>query len=140
MYSYLLFRPIGGGYFYSPYQQGTGTFVARLFGMVLEGSFNFQLGDLFSSCNAGKMFLQHLINNVGDIRVHYEIVDPTQLSVIGKQLDEKGGLGLYEAVNGFQVGIAYGGIHGAQELFDKDLYALHQVTLTIIGGTTFCIC
>jgi hypothetical protein len=27
--------------------------VARLFGMVLEGSFDFQLGDLFSSCTAG---------------------------------------------------------------------------------------
>jgi hypothetical protein len=58
-------------------------------------------------------------------------VDPTSLSVIGRQIDDKGGIGLYEAANKFQVGIAYSGIHTDQELFDKDLYALSSNLLLI---------
>jgi len=104
------FKPIGGGYFYSSYQAGSLGFVARLFGMALEGSLDIQLGELFSQCTAG------------DIRVHFEIADPTSVSVIGRQIDEKGGIGLYQSTNGYNVGIMYGGTHDAQNLFDMDLW------------------
>jgi len=124
------FRPIGGGYYYSSYQEGTGTTVARLFGMVLEGSFDLQLGDLFSHCTAG------------DIRVHYEIADPESVSVIGGQIDEKGGIGLFQSRNGYNVGIMYGGIfRDAQELFDKDLWDhfLYMLLGRFLGGLIFAV-
>eukprot|EP01126_Amoeba_proteus_P039319 TRINITY_DN413_c0_g1_i6.p1 TRINITY_DN413_c0_g1~~TRINITY_DN413_c0_g1_i6.p1 ORF type:complete len:180 (-),score=24.74 TRINITY_DN413_c0_g1_i6:961-1500(-) len=57
------FKPVGGGYFYSSYQQATSVLVARMVGMFFENSFNLQLGDLFSTCNAGKNFIS--VNNQG---------------------------------------------------------------------------
>eukprot|EP01126_Amoeba_proteus_P039321 TRINITY_DN413_c0_g2_i10.p1 TRINITY_DN413_c0_g2~~TRINITY_DN413_c0_g2_i10.p1 ORF type:complete len:317 (+),score=48.35 TRINITY_DN413_c0_g2_i10:398-1348(+) len=103
------FKPVGGGYFYSSYQQATSVLVARMVGMFFENSFNLQLGDLFSTCNAG------------DIRIHYEIVDPTEISVIGKQIDNQGGIGLYKAANNYEIGIVVGSLLTAEELFNKDL-------------------
>lgn len=105
------FKPIGNGYFYSAYSDSGMMFAARLMGMVMEGSFDVQLGDLFASCTAG------------DIRVHFQVIDPTTISVIGKQLNGDGILGLFQTVSSpHEVGIVFGGAYGAQEMFDKDLW------------------
>eukprot|EP01125_Pyxidicula_operculata_P010806 TRINITY_DN355_c1_g2_i1.p1 TRINITY_DN355_c1_g2~~TRINITY_DN355_c1_g2_i1.p1 ORF type:complete len:417 (+),score=42.21 TRINITY_DN355_c1_g2_i1:1-1251(+) len=105
------FKPIGNGYFYSPYAESTGSFVARFAGMFLEGSLDVQLGDFFATCTAG------------DIRVHYEQIAPTSLSVIGKLVDSQGTLDLFTTKSNYQLGLIQPGIAmDEDEMFDKDLY------------------
>ncbi|KAJ3104336.1 hypothetical protein HDU97_009309 [Phlyctochytrium planicorne] len=91
------FAYIGNGYFYSAYEPSTTEKVLRMAGTFLEGSIlDFQIGDLFSMCNAG------------DIRVSFETVDiqPGKgATALGKLLDTRGHLGIYETTRGYKLGL-----------------------------------
>mmetsp|Transcript_17966 Transcript_17966/g.25089 ORF Transcript_17966/g.25089 Transcript_17966/m.25089 type:complete len:396 (-) Transcript_17966:56-1243(-) len=114
------FYYIGNGYFYSPYEGSTLGFVTKLAGEWLEGSLlDFQLGDLFSRCNAG------------DIRVHYEAAILNEgVTLVAKLLDEKGTLGYHTAQNGFQVALVREGQHSIEEIYSLEL---KDAKFTLLG-------
>ncbi|KAJ3195258.1 hypothetical protein HK101_000720 [Irineochytrium annulatum] len=89
------FRYVGDGYFVSKYERGAIEQLLKLAGRVLEGSLDIQLGDFFSTCEAG------------DIRVRYEgaVVGEKGVTVIGKLLSDAGEVGVYETKRGFKIGM-----------------------------------
>ena len=119
-YSLERFNYIGGGYFYSAYEDHSSTRIAKLFGMYLEGSLlDFQLVDLFPQCTAG------------DVRVHFEVAAPNYISVIGQQLDEKGMVGLWHTSRDFELGYVHDGIFSVEEIFEKELADQHWVVMIL---------
>eukprot|EP00511_Aplanochytrium_stocchinoi_P002622 CAMPEP_0204829806 /NCGR_PEP_ID=MMETSP1346-20131115/8164_1 /ASSEMBLY_ACC=CAM_ASM_000771 /TAXON_ID=215587 /ORGANISM="Aplanochytrium stocchinoi, Strain GSBS06" /LENGTH=373 /DNA_ID=CAMNT_0051959893 /DNA_START=141 /DNA_END=1259 /DNA_ORIENTATION=+ len=67
-----------GGYFFSPYQASQVETLMKYFVEYMEGSLlDWQLGDLMPSCTAG------------DIRIYYEVQDPTDVSFLGEILSTK---------------------------------------------------
>lgn len=80
----------------------------------MEGSLNFQLADLFSSCNAG------------DIRVHFEAVNPKSISLIGKQMPN-GELIPFETTRGFSLGLISVGDYSADQLFENEIGRLKWI-------------
>ncbi|KAI9029254.1 hypothetical protein DFJ74DRAFT_478980 [Hyaloraphidium curvatum] len=68
-----VFRYVGGGYFVSFYAPGTGWKILRGLGMAFDGSLlDYQIADLFSKCEAG------------DVRVSFDVVEASPVSVVGK--------------------------------------------------------
>lgn len=64
---------VGDGYFFSPYETSKMGNLLKIFGRYLEGSlFDWQIGDLFPSCQAG------------DIRFRYFVQDPSSVSVLAQ--------------------------------------------------------
>ena len=64
---------VGDGYFFSPYEASKMGNLLNIFGRYLEGSlFDWQIGDLFPSCQAG------------DIRFRYFVQDPSSVSVLAQ--------------------------------------------------------
>ena len=103
------FKYIGNGYFYSAYEASGMEMIAKLSGRFLEGSLNIQLADLFSTCEAG------------DIRIQYQYVHPSTVSVVGLQLDSQGNIGAYTSTRGFKVALMEEGEHSAEEVLDNAL-------------------
>ena len=105
----------GDGYFYSAYEESKTEFFLKKFVQWMEGSIlDFQLGDLFPSCTAG------------DIRIHYQVMNPEVISGIGRLLvdDEKEveemGLTTYHANNGVSIAIIRGGNISSKDLILKE--------------------
>jgi hypothetical protein len=124
------FYYVGNGFFFSPYQSDLITQISKTFFGYLEGSlFDWQLGDLISSCTPG------------DIRVKYEIQDPDTISVLGiineksvlannnhdniqQQQNEKLYISNYESKNidKYKLGISVGGSMSASKMMDDVIY------------------
>lgn len=102
---------IGDGVFYSPYQEETQWKLFRLAGRLLEGStYLFEIGDLMSSCTPG------------DIRMTTRHIGDESMSVIGKQVDEKGTIDVYiTEIQKYPVGILHTGVKTAEEMFGREL-------------------
>jgi len=127
------FNYIGGGYFYSAYEERGTLLFARLFGQFIEGSLlDYQLVDLFPQCTAG------------DVRVHFEVATPNYISVVGKQVDEKGTIGLWRTSRDFELGYIHDGIFSVEEIFEKELSDHHwlvvifRVVISLL--IHFCAC
>lgn len=104
------FKYVGDGYFYSPYEASAMETVSRIAGSFLEGSlFDFQLGDLFSVCNAG------------DIRIRFSSISPSTISVLAEQQDEQGNLGLHTTSRGYHVGSIHVGKHTSRQMMDEEI-------------------
>eukprot|EP00771_Trimastix_marina_P004102 gnl/Trimastix_PCT/838.p1 GENE.gnl/Trimastix_PCT/838~~gnl/Trimastix_PCT/838.p1 ORF type:complete len:417 (-),score=65.59 gnl/Trimastix_PCT/838:32-1282(-) len=101
------FQHLGNGWFYSAYDAGMVKKVAQFAGRLLEGSLDIQLGDFFHSCKAG------------DIRVRFEVADPTVLSAIGLQAGD-GLLTTKTTSTGYHFGLIGGGTLSARDLFRAD--------------------
>lgn len=99
----------------------------KWFGQYLEGSlFDFQIGDLFSQCTAG------------DIRIQfYAATAENGVSVIGKQLDVQGLLGIYETTRNYHLGIVKEGYYTAEQMFESGRNQI-QWTVWIIRFLAFC--
>ena len=98
-----------GGYFFSPYQASDAERLLKLFGGYIEGTlFDWQIMDLFPQCTAG------------DIRVHYTVLDPDNISVVG-QISSDGVLDSFKTSNNFVVGVLHEGNDGAKVMMDEDV-------------------
>ncbi|KAI8812342.1 hypothetical protein BJ742DRAFT_793799 [Cladochytrium replicatum] len=112
------FKPIGNGYFYRPHKASSAETFLKMAAQVLEGSIlDYQIGDLFSACNAG------------DLRIRYEAIVPTQgLSIIGGfskyplTSDTHGTLTAHKTSNGFTVALIQHGSRRSPEL----MFAVEQ--------------
>jgi len=114
------FYYVGGGYFYSAYEESGPTSTARLIGEFLEGSLlDFQLVDFFPQCTAG------------DVRVHFQVADPHSVSVLGKQIDEIGNVGIWQSSRGFNVGYLYDGYNSVDEILQQELSNQHWIVLIL---------
>jgi hypothetical protein len=72
-----------GGYFFSPYESTNYGKLLNLFVQYMEGSLlDWQLGDLMPSCTAG------------DIRIHYQVQDPSEISVLAQVSQRPLGVGV----------------------------------------------
>jgi len=121
------FRPVGWGYFYSPFIETSLSSIIRLYGMYMEDSLNFQLGDLFAKCTPG------------DIRIHYEIINPRSVGVIG-QLGQNGMILPYTTHGGYKLGIVQpGSFSNDNEVIDKYLEENFWLLILcrLIGGIFF---
>jgi hypothetical protein len=118
------FRYIGNGYYYSEHASTNGQLIAKLIGQVLEGSIlDYQLGDLFSHCEAG------------DIRVHYEVAIPSEVTIIAKLLNERGDLGNIITSRNNYISLIVSGQHSSNEVLNTDLGNLYWklIALRIIS-------
>lgn len=99
---------VGDGYFFSPYRSSHIESYFKYFMQYVEGTiFDWQLGDLMPSCEAG------------DIRLKYMVQDPAQISVLGQiaffSAKEKI-IRPIKTKSGMDVGFVHGGVHSAEEM------------------------
>ncbi|KAI8852655.1 hypothetical protein BC829DRAFT_440524 [Chytridium lagenaria] len=90
------FGYIGDGYFFSAYKASTAERLLRLAGTWVEGSLlDFQIGDLFSACEAG------------DVRVSFDVVEVGEkgAGVLGRLENVKGDVGVYTTTRGYKIGM-----------------------------------
>ncbi|KAJ3213158.1 hypothetical protein HDU67_003211 [Dinochytrium kinnereticum] len=90
------FTYVGGGYFFSAYQPSTAERILRMAGTWLEGSIlDFQIGDLFSACQAG------------DVRISFDVVEVPEsgASVLGQLMNVRGDIGLFTTSRGYKIGL-----------------------------------
>ncbi|KAL9650212.1 hypothetical protein ABK040_014868 [Willaertia magna] len=125
------FKYIGNGYFFSPYQSSNLEKAIKLFGQFLEGSLlDWQIGDLFSNCEAG------------DIRISFYQAKPLPgagISIIAKQVNERGELDTFIAQNGFHVGLIHEGSYSTpKEMLDSEV-SMHKWSLTGLLGARILI-
>ncbi|KAI9209934.1 uncharacterized protein BJ171DRAFT_11017 [Polychytrium aggregatum] len=100
------------GYFYHSYERSTSERLFRAMGTFLEGSLlDFQIGDLFSRCNAG------------DIRIRYEVMPVNQgVSVIGRLANSNGRIDIYRTSRGYPLGMVHEGFDVTPEaIFDREM-------------------
>lgn len=102
----------GKGYFYSPYQESTSQALFKYFMEYMEGSLmDWQLGDLVKSCTAG------------DVRVFYQVADPSIVSVLGEvKLHKRDSLYLAPKTtsSGLQVGLVHAGLWSAEQMVHRE--------------------
>jgi hypothetical protein len=112
------FTYAGNGYLFSPYVPSNFGMAFKLFGQYLDDSlFDWQIGDLMSSCTAG------------DIRIRYKTMDPTEVSVVGNLYREKDvgneklptyAIEPYVTKDGYTLGLVHAGIHSFEEMFESE--------------------
>jgi hypothetical protein len=85
--------------------------INRMAGRVLENSlYLFELGDFMSSCTPG------------DIRMKVSQIQDSTMSVIGKQIDIEGKIGIFTTEKThYDVGILHTGDHTAEEMLEREL-------------------
>jgi len=108
---------VGDGYFFSPYTASRYESSFKYFIKYVEGSlFDWQIGDLMPSCEAG------------DIRIRYTVQDPTDVSILGQvtNVDNLSSTSSTVAVEPFQskigkaVGLVHQGYHSAEEMIKSE--------------------
>ena len=94
------------GWFYSPYKPSLAESFVKTAVEYMEGSlFDFQIGDLFSECNAG------------DIRVRFRSIAPAGgVSFIGRQTGKNGRVNTFKSIEDREVAAIYEGLHSAEEI------------------------
>ncbi|KAJ3221190.1 hypothetical protein HK099_003695 [Clydaea vesicula] len=105
------FRYIGQGYFYYNHEPTFFETFLRASGMGLEGTLlDYQLGDLFSQCNAG------------DIRVSYTQVSKREgLSIIAGVKSDQGDLNTFLTSKNYEIGFIDSGLISPSEIFRKKI-------------------
>jgi len=109
------FQYIGSGWFMSPYQASMTENLAKFAGRALEGSLDFQLGDLFRTCEPG------------DIRVRFHVVDPHHVTIVAKQTTPEGLLGEAVASNGYKLSLIKPGLMSASAVFHLEFGRLQNI-------------
>jgi hypothetical protein len=121
-----VFEYVGRGYFYYTHVQSTMERVLQLAGQAMEGSLGFQIGDLFSACNAG------------DIRFSYEVVDGMGgLSVVGQVRD--GWVDVYETSRKYKVGIVRTGQVSVDDMLESKNVVLWINRMVVIAGVVYLL-
>lgn len=120
---------VGEGYFFSPYQASRYNNMFKYFMQYLEGSlFDWQIGDLMPSCQAG------------DIRIRYTVQKPSDISIIGEISRSDGRhfeIQPIKTSNGQNVGLVHNGIHSFQDMI---IAADHDsIKWAIIFRVVFCL-
>ena len=113
------------GWFYSPYKPSLAESFAKAAVEYMEGSlFDFQIGDIFSECNAG------------DIRVRFRTKTPAGgVSFIGRQTDKKGRVNTFKSIEDREVDAIYEGLHSAKEIMEMKISDVFSTFMwTAIGS------
>jgi len=117
------FRYIGGGWFYSAYDPSIWERVGLAMGQAAEATLlDYQLGDLFSVCNAG------------DIRVHFQVMEPTHVSAVGT-LAKSGEIEAAVMSNGYHLGLLHEGVLDPEDMFEAD-FNDHQWYIYMVRALT----
>lgn len=116
------FKYIGSGYFFSAYEPSNFEKTLRtLFGFVEGSLLDWQVADLFTSCEAG------------DIRIKFIDQKPALgkgVTIIGRQVSTNGEIELLKASNGYNVGEVHEGqFNSPRELFDATISIYRWSTL-----------
>eukprot|EP00698_Gefionella_okellyi_P005499 TRINITY_DN15028_c0_g1_i1.p1 TRINITY_DN15028_c0_g1~~TRINITY_DN15028_c0_g1_i1.p1 ORF type:complete len:424 (-),score=74.93 TRINITY_DN15028_c0_g1_i1:1111-2217(-) len=118
------FNYIGKGRFYRSHEASVSESLLRLTGRVFEGSLDLQIGELLSVCTAG------------DIRVSFEVMAPSSVSVLARLVDEAGTLGTYSTTAGYDLALMHAGQFTIEEMIataKSDLrWAVVMVRLLLI--------
>lgn len=134
------FTYVGNGYFFSPYKANLYESLFKHFMQYMEGTlFDLQFGDLIPSCTTG------------DVRVHYTIQDPKQISVLGKVSSSSSTSTLLQPnisiepqqfKNGINIGFVHAGAKSVQQMIlaeDSDSFwfaTIFRVLFLLVWCTT----
>jgi len=117
------------GWFVSRYTPSSAEFWIRQSMMYLEGTLlDFQLGDLFSKCDAG------------DVRVSFSARVPRNgVSIIAVQQDASGRLAPFQSIGGRSLVVVQEGIHSVPEMIESHVSNLRTTVLLFAAGTGVCV-
>jgi len=118
-----------GGWFVSKYVPSSAEFWIRQSMMYLEGTLlDFQLGDLFSKCDAG------------DVRVAFSVRAPRNgVSIIALQGDASGTLAPFQTLGGRDIVLVQEGIRSVSSMIETHVGGLRRTVLLFAAGTGLCV-
>lgn len=102
---------VGDGYFFSPFQESHSQQLFKYLQQYMEGSLlDWQLGDIMPSCTAG------------DVRIFYQVMDPTTVSIIGQVQETTPTISLhaFQGTTTRAVGMIHPGIVNVPEMFKTE--------------------